>query len=324
MTGIAAFLLAAALAGVWSHVANRLRSEVLNNGVEGKICRLQSKFGSAGIVIAGDSRAHYQLVPAVFEAGTGQSAVNVAWDFSDLVTFVNALDKHRELIAAAKLIIVSVGISQVNDGSVDFGFLSPAAFVNLGLLDHLRIYAKRPFELFKMYREVFRIYRMREWKAMRFECGDYWIAGYDIDRTKGFLENTRVWNRNVGRDPLLTNSWYMDLRMRGSRWRQFQEYLERLNRIGIPVVIFQSPYSPTWMADPVTAKAREAEREFGRALRDAVSRLADVHFLDFFAGDDEPLPDSLFFDAAHLNAKGARVFSERFVRELKRSGLPPF
>ncbi|MEO7425499.1 MAG: hypothetical protein ABI036_09955 [Fibrobacteria bacterium] len=331
----AAFFLA------WSIISPRLRGEILNNSLEGKICALEARFGSPRILITGDSRANFQLIPAVFEAGTGSSCLNVAIAAGDLITSANALARHPELISRTKLIVISVGIYQINDGSLDAGFMSEASFAELGVPDHFRIFRKRPLDLLRYYREAFRLYRRREWKGMRFECGDYWTAGYDVYPGKGFYRAERVWNRQIGPDPLLANPWYMDLRLDGIRWRQFRETLERLDQLGIPTVVFQSPYGPTWMRAPENRGAIAAERVFASELSAFAKPLKNVHFLDFFSasgadrGDSsgafrlsetvhpESLTDSLFYDAAHLNPSGAEIFSRWFLRELQMRKLLP-
>jgi hypothetical protein len=153
---------------------------------------------------------------------------------------------------------------------------------------------------------------------MRFECGDYWNAGYELYSTKGFFPNTGVWNQGV-----LKNSWYTDLRLHGSRRRQFEETMGKIHKLGIPVVVFQSQYAPSWLRDSVSAGAVKSEQEFGRTLKNLIAQYDNIHFMDFFSPRELEFPDSLFYDPGHLNVTGAEVFSQAIIKELKVKHLLP-
>lgn len=297
-------------------ITSKLKAEVMNNALEGKICELDSAYGPASIVIAGDSRAQYHLVPEVFEKSLGGEAVNIGAIPGDLITLYNAIRKYPRLLSKAKLLIISIGIYEINDGGLDYYCFSTAAFANFGLLEQWGLYGRRFMELQEKYREVFRVYRRQEWEGQRFCCGDYWSSEYFAVAQKGFVGIPGVWDRNLT-GKLNTNPWYSGLDIHGYRWKQFRETLRKFQDLGIPVILYQSPYSPTWLGSPATAENVSAEREFGKLMKAETAGMGNIRFLDFFASRNDSLSDSLFFDSAHLNIRGAEVFSRMFIARLE-------
>ena len=314
------------LAGVFAvpfglhRITSKLESEVMNNALEGKICELDSAYGPAEIVIAGDSRAQYHLIPDIFEKSLRVEAVNIGAIPGDLIALYNAIRKYPRLLSRAKLLIISIGIYQINDGGLNYYSFSTAAFANLGLLDQWGLYGTRLFALQEKYREAFRIYRRLEWKGERFCCGDYWSAEYSAVPQKGFVGIPGVWDRNLN-GTLNTNPWYSGLDIHGYRWKQFRGTLRKFQDLGVPVVLYQSPYSPTWLGSPSTAVAASAEKEFGKMMKSETAGLRNIHFLDFYASRNDSLSDSMFFDSAHLNTRGAGIFSRMFIARLQSEKL---
>lgn len=306
-------------------ITSKLNFEVMNNALEGKICELDSVYGSAGIVIAGDSRAQYHLVPEIFEKSLGRETVNIGAIPGDLITLYNAIRKYPRLLSKANLLIISIGIYQINDGGLDYYCFSTAAFANFGILEQWGLYGMRLNELQEKYREVFRVYRMQEWERQRFCCGDYWSSEYFAVAQKGFVGIPGVWDRNLD-GKLNTNPWYFGLDIHGYRWKQFRETLRKFNDLRIPIVLYQSPYSPTWLGSPLSADNVAAEREFGKMMMAETAGMGNIHFLDFFTSRNDSLSDSLFFDSAHLNTRGAEIFSRMFIARLESENLsfPPY
>jgi hypothetical protein len=314
------------LAGVFAvpfglrRISSKLESEVMNNALEGKICELDSAYGPAEIVIAGDSRAQYHLVPGIFEKSLGVGAVNIGAIPGDLITLYNAIRKYPRLLSKAKLLIISIGIYQINDGGLDYYCFSTASFANFGLLDQWGLYGTRLHALQEKYREAFRIYRRQEWKGERFCCGDYWSSEYFAVPQKGFVGIPGVWDRNLN-GTLNTNPWYSGLDIHGYRWKQFRVTLRQFQDLGVPVVLYQSPYSPAWLGSPATADNASAEREFGKMMKAEAAGLRNIRFLDFYSSPNDSLSDSLFFDSAHLNTRGAGIFSRMFIARLEPEKL---
>src|SRR5262245_49114786 len=92
-----------------------LRDGVFEPRLEGKLQALVTD--RTRVLVAGDSRAERQIVPAAIEARTGWPSANVATTAQDLVTLRNALKRHG-IPAHARILVLGASLFQVNDGAI--------------------------------------------------------------------------------------------------------------------------------------------------------------------------------------------------------------
>ncbi len=295
---------------LWHLVSSPLKTEVLSNNLEGKICALANNFESPNLILAGDSRAQFQLIPEIFDQQLGKHSMNIAINYGDVITLYNAIQKYPAFFSKCGMLLISIGISEVNQGSLEYSYLSLASFVNFSLLDHLMIYHNHLPELWTMYKTVFRIYRMREWHMKKFNCEDFFSPGFDLKGTKGFAGYDKKWDLKLIENYASKNQWYSEMKMTGPRWDQFISVINKLQNLGYPVVLIQSPFPPSWYRNPATKMPREYESEFGKKISLGLNKMRNVYFIDLFSNPNPILHDSNFMDACHLNTSGAKILSE--------------
>jgi hypothetical protein len=115
--------------------------------VEQALCILcaRDSSGAAGILIGGDSRALYHVIPSEMDSATGRKTVNVAqWLHfgGDPITLVNVLRRYPRIMASKPIIVLSVTLDGVND--LGFKGMPMATLMNWGPFDHLRAAYHRP------------------------------------------------------------------------------------------------------------------------------------------------------------------------------------
>jgi hypothetical protein len=200
-----------------------LRAGVFDAKLEGKLRSLGG--AETQVIIGGDSRAEGQIVPAVIEARTGWRAANVATAGQDLVTLSNALARHG-IPPAARLLIVSTSLFQVNDGAIDAGFMSTACLLNMTSRERARIYLDRLGS---------------PWSPLAFRFTEDPPAAVALDRlrAKGFVANDKRLSLPLPKVLLNAHPWYRNVSLHGARWRVFQDALASLAATGLRIYILR-------------------------------------------------------------------------------------
>src|SRR6188768_955189 len=115
------------------------------------LCALD-RDGSAGIIVAGDSRAKTQIDPAVLEERTGMKSVNAAEIISlggDITTLVNAFRDQPKALESHPVILLSVTLRGMNDLSVEN--IPSATLWNWSAFDHARVAARKPARYWRFF-----------------------------------------------------------------------------------------------------------------------------------------------------------------------------
>jgi hypothetical protein len=283
-----------------------LHEGVFNRVLEEKIRVLVKP--DTEIIIAGDSRAERQIVPAIVTSRTGRNAANIATTSCDLISLYNALKEHK-LLAERNALIVSTSIFQINDGAVDTGYLSTACLLNMSLLEKLSVYRDDLGELLiRLIKASF-----QEKVESRYSIADGIIAEKGFNGIKGEIHLPF----KILLDPEKTNhSWYKKLSLHGVRWRIFSQTLEKMAASPTRIYIYLPPISPAWRIYSADTFIDRGEREFGDMLSKAIKRYPNIRFLDFYTDPDSRLGNEMYYDGYHLNRTGAALFTEILMEKI--------
>jgi hypothetical protein len=278
-----------------------LRDGVFDGQMEGKFQALLRD--DTAVIVGGDSRAERQVVPAIIEATTGWPAANVATTSGDLVTLSNAVKRHG-VPPAAKILIISASMFQVNDGAIDAGYISTACLLNMRTWERVSIYADRLGS---------------PWSPLdfTFEEAPPAVITSAQRSEQGFLGIDKSLSVPLPKSLLNDHPWYRRVSLHGARWRVFQEALGRIAAVGLRTYIFQPPVSPAWRTYTAGTFVDAAELEFAGMLRMATLNYADVRFLDFYSVPDARLGNESFYDIQHLNRAGAEMFTKILVDRIR-------
>jgi hypothetical protein len=255
------------------------------------------------VIVAGDSRAERQIVPAVIEARTGWSTVNVATVAQDVVTLRNTIRRYG-LPPAARVLIVGASVFQVNDGAIDGVNVSTACLLNMTGWERARVYADRLGS---------------PWSplAFRFVDGEPAEVNAQQLRERGFLGIEKQLTLPLPRIQLNQHPWYRKVSLRGARWRIFRAALADLAQSGVQIYLFAPPISPAWRAYTDRSFVDRAERQFAGMLAEAAQPYPNVRVLDFYSTPDPRLGDEKFYDIQHLNRRGAEEFTAILVDRIQ-------
>ncbi len=177
-----------------------------------------------------------------------------------------------------------------------------------------------------------RLSYLREWAALRFfgfrgqyqPFIDRFVRGLRVRPVslidRGFRPRRGLFSSDRGR----RNSVYMASRqLEGSDPFSadmvffFRRMLDLARRNGLDVVLLRSPLTPAYMK--VAERLLAIDRYYQR-VRGITAGYPRVHFLDKHRLFQKN-PALFFFDAQHMNVKGARFLSDSLRRDLLRLGL---
>ena len=278
--------------------------------MENKITRLKIDTTKVNIIIAGDSRAEKQLFPSIIEKNTGYNTINIATKGGDLVSFLYAI-KNR--YSSSNLIfVVSVSSWQINDGAIDFGYLSNKGFQQMSFLERLRLHRDNPREFISMYfvllSETFNDILDRpkeltdgEALAIKNDKGFRGNTGY-FQLLKDSIETTKYFENHA---------WYKHFSNSGVRWTKFQAVLKTLSTNKSYFIMYQPPASPYWKQLTRGTFIDKAELMYSKKLVEATKKYTNMEVYDFYNNDLPELNDSMYYEYQHLNKKGAGLFSEK-------------
>jgi len=282
-----------------------LRDGVFSAELEGKIRALVT--ADTRLIIAGDSRAERQVIPEIAAASLGGPAVNIATAAGELVMVKNALRRYG-LPPATRLLVISASIFQVNDGSIDPGYISEAGLLNMTPWERAAVYADRLRSP-----SISLQFRFREAPPLALTSAQL--------PDQGFVGITGTLGVPLPEGLIDRHPWYRNIDIRGGRWRIFAAALDELAQYPVQIHLFQPPVSPAWLAYTAETFVGNAEREFIQMLRDLVAKYDNVHLHDFYSVPDARLGNDAFYDIQHLNRAGAEVFTRLLTERI--AAVPP-
>jgi len=106
----------------------------------------------SSIIISGDSRAEFQINPSLLSKYTHKNCINIAESAFDLFSLTERL-KLSSL--KNKTFVISSSFWQINDGSIDKGYIREEALSKLSLTEKLTLYQFRISDLIEAQNSLF-------------------------------------------------------------------------------------------------------------------------------------------------------------------------
>jgi hypothetical protein len=266
------------------------------------------------VIVAGDSRAQRQVIPALIRERLGVDAVNIAVAGGELVSVAKVVEQQR-LAEKKPLLVLSATVFQINDGAIDHDTFSMDCLLAMPWIDQIALFREKLPEM--AYRKI-RMYK--RCLAARF--------GLSSERTKHFaedgfmgIEGTFDASGMQAHPENIKHPWYANLKLEGCKWRVFQAALRKIAGSGVQVLLYNGPSSPAWRQLSHNTFMDAAEEQYSRMLEHEAAQYPNVHFMDFHGGWIDDFPDALFYDTAHLNRTGAAKLTMILCDEIERLKL---
>ena len=283
------------------------------------LCALDSS-GPTGILVGGDSRALYNVIPSALDSATGRKTANVAqWLHlgGDAVTLVNVLRRYPRIMAAKPIIVVSVTLDGLND--LGFKGIPMATIMNWGLFDHLRAAYRRPRAYPKYFATAIApaaaSMLLRRLKGEPFVCdgnvyrpprleADRGFQAYEGRKTEGF------WSLPGNEKDYLLEGGNLKALHKALAWLSASQ-AER-------IVVFNAPIDSAWLARTDGPVAMAMEARCSDLMAREIAKHPRIEYLDFHQNPLPELEDRHFYDQTHLNREGALLFSRHLGAYLAR------
>jgi len=284
--------------------------------VEDKIQQLVVRAPQAPqAIIAGDSRAEDNVIPALFTQQSGLSLANVGSGGEILSQAYEALAASKAL-NQHRLIIMSVSIYNIGDGMLD------------AVHDDPRIINKEPWGRQKIkdilsYAHAFADYYIEHFKnTLRFDTPDNIHISTALLATGGYDAQDSTLVVPAGSTPPNPDtSWYNDARSGGLHQEEFVQSLQKLGDSNDTIVIYIGPIAPLWKESSEPANIQAADQQFAKVIEQAIAPYPNMHFIDFQDQNNPTMQNDMFADRVHLNATGAAAFTTLLVDTLRSRGI---
>ncbi len=289
-----------------------LEDDCLNDDIKSKIAQLPIDDSKANIIIAGDSRAEYQLIPQLITDSTHYNVINIAVISGDIISTFYAIKKHYQ---CSKLIfVISASSFQINDGAIDKGYVSLKCFQKLTLKKRYILYKDNLPELFFMYLDLT--------KHTLSNCFNSDLKDYDqnIINKLGFHEESgkikQFDNEMKIKKYQAKHSWYKNISNDGIRWNILKEVITEMSKMNSYFIIYQPPISPYWAKVTKNTFIDDAERSYSNKMDSLLNKYSTIKYYDFYMNKIEGLNDNMYYDYQHLNKNGAIIFSNKISKIL--------
>lgn len=264
----------------------------IDKSLESKKYLLKEK--NVEIIFAGDSRAQRQLNPIVAKnyLKTKNYIINIAVDSGDVV-MLEYLIKEYPGYFKDKNVFLSISPNQLNDGADDLGYFSNAMISKLSLHEKIkRFYPLKKELLVNYYKDG--IKNIVKVKKKKFE------NTYGFYPTKGSFKINEEFNP-------YTHPWYKAKNFQGIKFKIVQESLQFIKQNVKSLFLYTTSFAPTYYLNNKD-KIDPVESDFINTFSGISIRLGiPFKYYNFFNLD---FKDDYFSDSAHLNTKGATIFTK--------------
>jgi hypothetical protein len=267
------------------------------------------------VIIAGDSRAEDNVVPAIFSAKTGLSAANVAEGDEILSQTYNTLSDNG-VLDTHRLIIISVTAYDISDTMLDNQPIDKTVF------ETEPWGAQKIKDMLAYYKNAADYYIVHYKNVMHFSEGDNIHAPQTLLAAKGFSAQENVLHTSPGQIPSNPDAWwYAKFRPNGVKQADFVHTLEAFGNTNDTVVIYIGPQAPIFKENTLGSNIQAEDKAFAAVIAQTIAPYSNMHFIDFQDQDNPTLSDEDFADRVHLNSNGAPVFTQLLVDTLKQKGI---
>ena len=261
----------------------------------------------SNVVIVGNSRAWVHYNPDVLDSILNINSYNLGMDGSAIDRQILKYDAYRRIYGNPKLIIQNIDIATMGMSS---GY-EREQFFPYFFDDSLRT-AISEYEKISIFEQYLPAYRYSGYtKLILVGIGqrrELWGRDKEYDLTKGYFGMDKNWDGSALKKLTEVNYLQDSLAL-----RLFDKYLEKVYSQNIRVVFV---YAPLYIG--AIEKIKNIEGIY--QMYDSIARKYNVPIFDY-TYDPISYDTTYFYNAMHLNKKGAELFSAKLARDIDSIGI---
>ncbi len=292
---------------------------IMDADLEAKINTFLPEGNTVELIIAGDSRAERQLIPALFKSEQNLETVNIAKDVGDVMSLVYA-NKKYEFADSSKVFVLGLSSLLTNDGAYENWFMSQASITEIGLVKQLLLFKSDYIE--NWYHRMGLIWDdlINDKRGIGLPQEDIRVKYNGYIPIDEYLDINEFFVNDL--NPKTTKHlWYRKPNNNGIRKTVFEKSLEQFSKTGVKITIIQSPMAPAWRSYVGENYMHQLELEHSRFLVELAAQYKNVWVIDFYTKQPSIFTDDLFYNATHLNKTGAITFTKAVIDSLRSKGV---
>ncbi|WP_439185731.1 DUF1574 family protein [Carboxylicivirga taeanensis] len=286
--------------------------KIVNDNLFGDWNRLLGDQIKDDIIVVGNSRAKVHFDPILIEKLTGLSCYNLGKDATDLFQQQTVINSIVESQIHPKYVVLSTDINSLPKKSEIFEKQAYLPYLNnsfisnvLEEVDQQVVYERTlPFIKYRGYPEIILKGLLRHFKKDN-----------EYSRTKGFEPQNRIWNNDFSKFQKMMGNEKIVLSEDevNEGFKILQHIIDVCKSKGIGVIIVQPPrYCELYEYFPQKEKIDIQIQN--------LSITNDIFYLDY-SHSNISLDKSFFYNASHLNARGAQIFTTKLCNDLNKLPL---
>ena len=293
----------------------RFTHYIMDPDLEGKINSFLPEENNIELIIAGDSRAERQLIPALFEAEFEKPSVNIAKDVGDIISLLYANEKYN-FMDSTKTFVMCISSLVTNNGVYKNWFMSQASITEMGLIKRILFFKGDYPE--NWYHRMGII-----WKNIQINLHGISLDDDDVRlNNSGHLPIDKKFNIEKLLEIDLNEEttehlWYRKPNNNGIKRQLFEESVKQLAETGAKIVFIQAPMSPTWRELTGNNFMHKLEADHSTLLKSLASQYDNVWSIDYYTDQPEIFTDEIFYNATHMHATGAQLFTKTVIDSMK-------
>lgn len=264
---------------------------------------------NADVVVYGSSRAMVHFDPAVIKDSLHVNAYNLGINGHN---FWLQYFRHKQLLdngQAPKFIIHSVDVFTLvkRKDLFEMEQFLPYMLYDSDIREWISSY--EGYEIYDFYIPLVRYYGQTKTIKRIFNYAITGSRAVDSVRTLGYRNVDLEWNDDL--ETALKK--YPDFRvpLDTTTIRLFDQYLQELKDSRTPIVLV---YTPEYIEGQSFVKNREEVLQIFKLFAEKYK----IPFLDY-SNDPISYDKAYFYNASHLNGRGAQVFTSKIISDLKKS-----
>jgi hypothetical protein len=262
------------------------------------------------LIFSGDSRAERQLSVDVAMDELNYSPcdiINIATSAGS-PTMIEGLARRYPKKFKKATLIISISANSFNEGAIQKDYYPYGIIAKQNYWEQLITFIpKNTLRLASYYKENFDVYIKANFYRKEVEN----FGGINLDGDFGFKGvNTKEF------EEIPLNSWYIspfynDYRDSGLKQSITKSSLLWLKQNTKAVYVYVAPFSPDMMSNTKAKGMFDLERSFQNNL-EAICAELDIPFKSYLASHQ--YQQAHFYDAAHLNLNGAKIFTKDILK----------
>lgn len=266
------------------------------------------------VIFSGDSRSERQLnvesATELLNLNDGE-VVNIAISSGDPIMISNLIDKYPSKFQNA-ILFLSISANQMNDNAKAVGYFTDSMISKLDLHAQISTFFPNNVEtLFRYYLHIVQNY-IKDLAKINQNSNEFMNTfGFNGIDKKLDINNIKL---NI----LEQNPWYQNYSDGGMKYQLVEKSLIKIKKNTKSLYVYTAPFSPRYIEVIKNSNLLKNEISFKSRIKD-ICENNRIKYKNYLVVDE--LEDRYFYDVAHVNIEGSRIFTKTILTDFMKINL---